>query len=296
MAGSINIAIFGRGALAKAIELEAKGDKELQITLISKKQCDALLFPPQDASKASNALYEQLLCADLLIDAALSEGLEKRLSWWIETREQPTPVLIATTGWEKRPIEELVEGRLAALYAPNLSLGFLAFREALFQLTRNLQEILQETHKNRLSENQKTNPSRIHPSLAGVKPPLRAHLCETHRLTKKDAPSGSALQIKEELHALLPKEHPLTIMSVRQGLSSAQQAPSCSSQEFPSPQLVAKHQLLLQLEEEELVISHATTSRAPYARGALLIARQIVKKWRAKELPYALRELRSTNF
>jgi len=139
------------------------------------------------------------------------------------------PIVIGTTGWESdlSIAQDLVEkSENAALYAPNFSLGVAFFRK-----------LLKEAHHLFADY-----------EIAGV---------EFHHQQKKDAPSGTAKAIAEDL------EMPTPFSSVR-----------CGS-------LIGKHEILFDSPVDTITLTHEAKNREGFALGAVKAAEWILdqKGW-----------------
>lgn len=82
-------------------------------------------------------------------------------------------------------------------------------------------------------------------------PTWRAELGETHHVRKKDSPSGTALAIAETIRSAGGRLDPADIRSVREG------------------DVVGRHRIELHGPGETIVLEHAASDRALFARGAL---------------------------
>ncbi|HSX10956.1 MAG TPA: dihydrodipicolinate reductase C-terminal domain-containing protein [Chlamydiales bacterium] len=154
------------------------------------------------------------LDCDIFIDVSAPSALLENLSL-------NKPIVIGTTGHlDFAPIERAAK-YLPIFYAPNFSLGIALLRRAAAEIARNF--------------------------------PCDIDLIESHHATKKDAPSGTALQLAK----IAPNVH---IHSIRSG------------------KIIGEHTLLFNTAEERITLSHETHSRDTYARGALAAAHFLVDK------------------
>lgn len=141
------------------------------------------------------------------------------------------PVVVGTTGWHDRLDEVsrfVVEKYGAILWSSNFSIGV----HLLSRLVRVAGELTRE--------------------LPGFEP----HLVETHHSAKRDAPSGTALQLRREFETASGRDLPIT--SVRLG------------------SVPGTHELVIDGAFEQLVIAHEARDRRVFAEGALLAARWLV--------------------
>lgn len=141
------------------------------------------------------------------------------------------PVVVGSTGWsgELDALSCYVhEHDGALLWAPNFSLGVYA----LTQLARTAGA-----------------------AFASL-PEFGAHLVETHHVAKKDAPSGTALQLARVLRDALLRDVPIT--SIRVG------------------SVPGTHEIIFDGPFEQVRLIHEARDRRVFAEGALLAARWLV--------------------
>jgi 4-hydroxy-tetrahydrodipicolinate reductase len=145
------------------------------------------------------------------------------------------PVVVGTTGWlaERERVEAGVREAGGALFwAPNFSLGVNVFW--------------------RVAERAA--------ALVAALPGFDAHVVETHHAAKRDAPSGTAIELERRVAAALGRPVPVT--SVRVGA------------------VPGTHELLLDGAYETLRVEHVARDRRVFAEGALLAAAWLAAAWR----------------
>lgn len=141
------------------------------------------------------------------------------------------PVVVGTTGWgsELAPLTAYVERHDGALlWAPNFSLGVHALTAIVMMAGMAI----------------------------GRLPGFDTHVVETHHTAKKDAPSGTALQLARALGG--PKRREVPITSVRVG------------------SVPGTHEIIFDGPYEQIRITHEVRDRRVFAEGALLAARWLV--------------------
>ena len=141
------------------------------------------------------------------------------------------PVVIGTTGWyEHLPAleREVTAAGGAVLWAPNFSLGVNVFAEVV----------------------------RRAGSLLSAVRDFDAHIVETHHSQKKDAPSGTAALLRDELAAGLGRE--VAVTSVRVG------------------SVPGTHEVVLDAAFEQITLRHEARDRRVFAAGALAAAEWII--------------------
>jgi 4-hydroxy-tetrahydrodipicolinate reductase len=143
-------------------------------------------------------------------------------------------LVVGTTGWHNQ-IEEarkIVEARgIGMVYAANFSIGIQLF----YRLARAAAEAF------------------------AAFPMYEPYLTEAHHKFKKDAPSGTALEIKRQVQPAF-KEREVPVASVRAGF-------------FPG-----WHELGFDSEADTVILRHTARSRQGFAEGALYAARWVVGK------------------
>jgi 4-hydroxy-tetrahydrodipicolinate reductase len=150
----------------------------------------------------------------------------------IQLASWKVPAVCGTTGWYGRlpEVRKAVEaGQTALVFAPNFSLGV----QLLFRAARELGRGLKE------------------------RPEFDAYLVETHHRGKKDAPSGTALGLREALRSV-DTVHDYSTTSIRAG------------------QVPGTHELHIEGSGESLLLQHTARDRSVFAAGALLAARWLV--------------------
>ena len=137
------------------------------------------------------------------------------------------PIVVGTTGWQDELpiISEFVRARDGSLLtAANFSIGVNAFAEIVALASR----------------------------LLGSAGRFDAHVVETHHATKKDAPSGTALTLRNAAATGWPREVPIT--SVRTG------------------SVPGIHELIFDAPFETVTLTHTARDRRAFAEGALVAA------------------------
>jgi 4-hydroxy-tetrahydrodipicolinate reductase len=174
---------------------------------------------------------ERLAGADMAIEFTRPDSAIQNLEKLVELG---LPTVTGTTGWTVGlpHITALVDTRGGALlHAANFSVGVHLFLRAAEQLARTFRG------RSEFSDS----------------------ITEEHHVTKRDAPSGTALLLQRRLVASDP-ERQFPITSVREGSSVGTHAVS-----FRSP-------------HEELTVSHVARDREAFAAGALMAAEWLVGK------------------
>jgi len=150
------------------------------------------------------------------------------------------PVVCGTTGWLNR-FEEIkkycAEKKGALLYASNFSIGVNIF----FELNKRLAQLMSAQQEYEVS------------------------MEEIHHTHKKDAPSGTAISLAEQILDILPvKKH-----WVNQVLTDPSELGILSRRIDPAP---GTHKVMYHSEVDDIEIIHTAHSRKGFALGAVLAA------------------------
>ena len=148
--------------------------------------------------------------------------------------ERGINVVIGTTGWQdhESEVRTVVERhRIGVLAASNFSIGLHIFRGAVAQAAAGF----------------------------AAQDGVGAWIHEAHHIAKKDAPSGTALTLKESMVSA-GYARPIDVSSTRAG-----SIPGTHTVGFDGP-------------SETVMLTHTVRDRAVFARGALEVARWLVGK------------------
>jgi 4-hydroxy-tetrahydrodipicolinate reductase len=175
---------------------------------------------------------------EVVIDVSSEEGAAVAIELALSSR---AALLVGTTGLSPAILARAREAaeRVAVMVAPNFSLGIAILRRLVAEACR----------------------------LAG--PEWQIDLVETHHRGKRDAPSGTAIALAQEVErARGESDLAGRIHSIRAG--------GC----------IGEHEIRLAAEEESLLLRHTALDRRLFARGALRAARWLAGRgpgWHAFE-------------
>lgn len=168
--------------------------------------------------------------ADVLIEFTVPEAT---LAHAKAAAARRVPMVIGTTGLTPAQMDRLkaCAAKTPIFWSPNMSLGVLLLRRLLAESAEFLKAV-------------------------GLDRTVKFQLSETHHVHKKDAPSGTAKQLRDDLAASFRRPAAqLAIESKREG------------------EIVGLHRVQLTIGDERLVLEHEALSRAIFARGALVVAK-----------------------
>ncbi|MFZ0320457.1 MAG: 4-hydroxy-tetrahydrodipicolinate reductase [Candidatus Sulfotelmatobacter sp.] len=142
-------------------------------------------------------------------------------------------MVVGTTGWygETDRIKALVEAQGTALvYAPNFSVGVNLFLEVA-----------------------RSAAAALHHGYSG-------QIFERHHVTKKDAPSGTAIALQRVIHESGGNQEEIEITSFREG------------------EVVGMHEVILESAADRIYLCHDAKSRQGFADGAVRAAEWLLGK------------------
>lgn len=148
--------------------------------------------------------------------------------------EAGVSMVVGTTGWsdQRSAVKKIVEeSGIGLIFGANFSLGMNLFFEIVSHSAR----------------------------LVGMLPQYDAYLSEQHHSAKKDAPSGTALNLLDMMRPHLSNPN-LSIASIRAGA------------------IPGTHTIGFDSEADTIVLEHRARSRQGFAEGAILAARWLVGK------------------
>ena len=179
------------------------------------------------ATSLKNVINE----TDVVIDFSTREATLQNIPIIVEARKS---VVVGTTGFSQSERDDFLKmaRRIPCVFAPNMSVGV----NVLF----NLAEEVTKTLKN-----------------------YDIEIVEAHHGKKKDAPSGTALKIKEKIEKSLTEEKlekNIPVHSVRAG------------------DIVGEHTIIYATEGERIELTHRASSRDTFAKGAIEAAAWVVNK------------------
>lgn len=162
--------------------------------------------------------------ADLAFEFTTPESAPRLVTALLE---HGLPVVSGTTGWDPRVARDLARERgVPFLHSPNFSVGVAAVRRA----ARFLSECLARF------------------------PEFEPGILERHHAAKKDAPSGTARALGEEIATARPSGVATPIVSLRQGGQPGE------------------HAVFFEGRDESVELWHRARSRAVFALGAVCAA------------------------
>ena len=229
----MKLALIGYGAMGKLVaNLARAGGDEVGVTITSH---DA----SQNAAEVANSLPGHDAAIDFSVGSAVVRNIEA-------CARAGVPLVEGTTGWMDSEAEVrrvIAEHDGALVYGANFSIGVNVFYRIVSHATKLMADLEQ----------------------------YQAFIEEEHHSRKRDAPSGTALKLRDLMAQHITTEIP--IAAVRAGY-----IPGTHSVGFDSA-------------ADQIRLTHMARSREGFAAGALLAARWIVGRKGAYEFSEVIDEI-----
>ncbi|MGH9930739.1 MAG: 4-hydroxy-tetrahydrodipicolinate reductase [Pyrinomonadaceae bacterium] len=229
----MKLALIGYGAMGKLVaNLAGAAGDEIGLTVTSR---DTAL----DAAQLAVSLHGHDAAMDFSVGSAVLRNIEACARAGVALVE-------GTTGWQDKEAEarRLIEDHKGALvYAANFSIGVNVFYRIVSQAAR---------------------------LMAGLDQ-YQAFMEEEHHAGKRDAPSGTALKLRDLMAEHIRTEIP--IASVRAG------------------HIPGTHRVGFDSNADQIILTHMARSREGFAAGALLAARWIVGRKGVYEFGEVMNEI-----
>lgn len=216
----MKIALIGYGAMGKLIETLA-GDENQEI---------AVIIDESSANLSAEELARKLKGVDAAIDFSVAEAVKRNVEACLLAN---VPLVEGTTGWsgEKESVKKLVEEQNGALvFGANFSIGVNLF----YKITNYAAQLFSRFED------------------------YEAFIEEQHHSRKKDAPSGTALKLKEIVAKNIEKD--FSVSSTRAG------------------RIPGTHRVGFDGIADQILLEHSARSREGFAAGAISAAQWIVGK------------------
>lgn len=252
----IKIAVAGAGGkMGRRILSLASADPAFQITgalehvdaSVLGDDIGSLIHRKNLGIKITEKPREALASAQVLIDFSHPDAVKDHLKMALD---QKVALVVGTTGLSEKTLSDLQKAseQIAILQSPNMSAGV----NLLFELAVQAAKILDDHYD--------------------------IEITETHHRMKKDAPSGTALELARciaEAKGWQPKK---AFVFGREGQTGERPKGTLAIHALRGGDIVGDHTVSFFGDGEVLEISHRATSRDTFAGGALLAAKFIAQK------------------
>lgn len=190
--------------------------------------------------KNSSNLEDFFKSSDVVIDFSMPEGTKALLEF---AKKNPKPLCIGTTGLSKDELNLMKEisKNMPILYATNMSLGVAVLNKLAFLASKALSE-------------------------------FDAEILEMHHRYKKDAPSGTALTLAENVAIARNLDLDKVRISGRDGIIGQRSKDEIAVMSLRGGDIVGRHTAGFYGNGEFIELNHTATSRATFANGAIKAA------------------------
>ena len=184
---------------------------------------------------------------DVLVDFSLPEGSVERVEACAEAK---VPCVVGTTGFTEAQRERLgaAAKATALVLSPNMSVGV----NVLFHEAASLARTLGEDYD--------------------------IEIVEAHHRHKKDAPSGTAVRLAENICAATGRDYRTDAIHGREGAVGARTKKEIGIHAVRAGDIVGDHTVIFCAEGERIELTHRAHTRDTFARGALRAARFLAGK------------------
>jgi 4-hydroxy-tetrahydrodipicolinate reductase len=230
----MRIALIGYGAMGRMVEERARAAGD-EVTL--------KVTSSETKGSAEDVAMRLSESADVAIDFSVAEAVPSNVALCLRAR---VPLVEGTTGWNKHLAElraEVEREDGALLYGANFSIGVNLF----YRIIERAGELFK--------------------GLDDYAPFIE----EAHHSRKRDAPSGTALRLREVLAAGLEREIP--VASTRAGF------------------IPGTHRVGFDSQADQITLTHTARSREGFAAGALVAARWLMGRRGVYEFSEAFDEI-----
>jgi len=185
--------------------------------------------------------------AHVVIDFSLPEAADRTIDYCLENK---AALVLGTTGLAAEQLDRIKAAckEIPAIYGTNMSVGM----NVLFSLVGKTASMLGDEYD--------------------------IEIVEQHHRFKKDAPSGSALTLAENICKATGKDFPGCITYGRSGKEALRQKGDIGIHAVRAGDIAGTHSVIFSTLGETVTLSHNAHSRDNFARGALLAAEWLLDK------------------
>ena len=185
--------------------------------------------------------------ADVAIDFSQPQAAEATIDYCLKNK---VALVLGTTGLNAEQQGKLKDAskKIPVVYATNMSIGM----NVLFAVVGKVASLLGDDYD--------------------------TEIIEQHHRFKKDAPSGSALTLAENICIATGKKFPDCLVNGRSGKDASRQKGTIGIHAVRAGDIVGVHSVLFSTLGETVTLNHNAHSRDGFARGALCAARWLIGK------------------
>jgi 4-hydroxy-tetrahydrodipicolinate reductase len=228
-------------------EIEVAGGLERKGHPMVGKGLDIAMPGAPAACRIGDDLAQVIDLADVVVDFTEPASTLEHLRL---AADRGKAMVIGTTGFSHDALQEISKNAgTRVVMSPNMSIGV----NLMFDLVRQAASVLTADYD--------------------------VEILELHHKWKKDAPSGTAVRLRQVIEAARP-EAPSFQVSGRDGIVGERKPGEIGVLAIRGGDIVGEHTVFFAGLGERLEITHRAASRDNFARGALLAA-----KWLTRQLP-----------
>ena len=185
--------------------------------------------------------------ADVAIDFSQPQAVDKTIDYCLENN---VALISGTTGLseQQRDKMKVASGKIPLIYGTNMSVGM----NVLFALVGKAASMLGDEYD--------------------------IEIVEQHHRFKKDAPSGSALTLAENICRATGRDFPEAIAHGRSGKDAMRQKGKIGMHAVRAGDITGVHSVIFGTLGETVTLNHTANNRDTFVRGALRAAKWIVDK------------------
>jgi len=240
------------GRMGSTILRLAAADPAFAVTHIMEAPNHPLIGTRLDVSGVPGASFnlehELTRCiddCDVIVDFSEAEATMNNLRVSVDKAKA---IVVGTTGLPRQEIEDMAKtGKALAVVSPNMSIGV----NLLFDLAEKAARALGSDYD--------------------------TEIMEMHHKWKKDAPSGTAIRLREIIKNAQPGRAWIDVAG-RDGMVGERKKDEIAVFALRGGDVVGEHTVLFAGPGERLEIAHRAYSRENFARGALVAAKWLVKQ------------------
>lgn len=185
--------------------------------------------------------------ADVMIDFSLPEATDAVVKY---CKANNVALVLATTGLSDGQIARVKDAAktVPIVYATNMSVGM----NVLFATVGKVAKLLGEDYD--------------------------IEITEAHHRFKKDAPSGSAISLAEEIATATDRPFPGCLVNGREGKEALREKGTIGMHAIRAGDIIGQHSVIYGALGETVTISHNAHTRDNFARGAVRAANWLTSK------------------
>ena len=246
----VKIVVTGVGGkMGKTILNLALNDSGIEVVGATELEGHPLIGKPISGSKkditpvtVQSDLSSIINGCDVVIDFTLPEPSFEHFK---VARTAGKAIVIGTTGFPKEVIDKINNTKdIPVVISPNMSIGM----NLMFDIVEKVAKILKDDYD--------------------------VEIVEMHHKWKKDAPSGTALKIKDAIENALPERAWIEVFG-RKGTTGERKNDEIGIMTLRGGDVVGEHTAIFAGIGERLEITHRAHSRENFARGAIIAAKWI---------------------